>query len=108
WAERGGYSAGGHGKSGSRFQIVWGAGRGIVAPFVSRVREHMKNGRVDYLPRHRVDDLIRQNGAVVGASGSIVEPSSADRGESSSRKVVGDFVYRAEAVVVASGGIGGN
>lgn len=108
WAERGGYLAEGHGNSVPRFHIVWGTGPGIVAPFVARVREHMKNGRVDYLPRHRVDDLIRQNGAVVGASGSILEPSSADRGESSSRKVVGDFVYRAEAVVVASGGIGGN
>src|SRR5205085_665949 len=32
----------------------------------------------------------------------------AERGESSSRNIVGDFRLRAQAVIVASGGIGGN
>jgi uncharacterized protein len=108
WAERGGYLADGHGNSVPRFHIVWGTGPGIVAPFERRVREHMKNGLVDYRPRHRVDQLVKNNGAVTGVSGSILEPSSVERGKESSREVIGQFEFQAEAVVVSSGGIGAN
>lgn len=108
WAERGGYIAEGHGNSVPRFHIVWGTGPGLVAPFERRVREHMKTGLVDYRPRHRVDQLIKENGAIVGVSGAILEPSTVLRGEESSRKVVGEFEFRGQAVLVASGGIGGN
>src|SRR5215211_3641459 len=38
WAERGGYTATGHGNSVPRFHIVWGTGPAIVAPFDQRVR----------------------------------------------------------------------
>ena len=38
----------------------------------------------------------------------MLEPDPIERGKSSSRKVVGDFTLRAQAVIVASGGIGGN
>jgi predicted oxidoreductase len=34
WAERGGYTATGHGNSVPRFHIVWGTGPGILEPFV--------------------------------------------------------------------------
>jgi len=108
WAERGGYLAEGHGNSVPRFHIVWGTGPGIVTPFERRVREHMKNGLIDYCPRHRVDLLIRSQGAVVGVSGSLLVSSDAARGEASSREVIGAFEYRAPAVLVTSGGIGGN
>ncbi|HEX7065466.1 MAG TPA: FAD-binding dehydrogenase [Bacillales bacterium] len=108
WAERGGYLAEGHGNSVPRFHIVWGTGPGIVAPFERRLREHMKDGMVVYRPRHRVDHLIRSDGAVVGVSGSILVPSSAARGEESSREVIGAFEERAQAVIVTSGGIGAN
>jgi len=108
WAERGGYLAEGHGNSVPRFHIVWGTGPGIVAPFEKRVREHMKNGVVEYRPRHRVNRLITENGAVVGVEGDILVPSSAGRGEKSSREVVDSFSYRGNAVLVSSGGIGGN
>ena len=40
--------------------------------------------------------------------GSVLEPSDLDRGVASSRKTVGEFELRARAVVVTSGGIGGN
>jgi predicted oxidoreductase len=33
WAERGGYTALGHGNSVPRFHIVWGTGPGVLAPF---------------------------------------------------------------------------
>jgi predicted oxidoreductase len=44
----------------------------------------------------------------VGVRGSVLAPDAVGRGEPSSRDVVGDFELRAPAVVVASGGIGGN
>lgn len=108
WAERGGYLADGHGNSVPRFHIVWGTGPGLVAPFEFRVREHIKEGRVDYLPRHRVDQLLTSNGAVVGVSGAVLVPSDVERGVASSREVIGEFTYYADAVLVSSGGIGGN
>ncbi|WP_077620654.1 FAD-binding dehydrogenase [Bacillus sinesaloumensis] len=108
WAERGGYLADGHGNSVPRFHIVWGTGPAIVAPFEQRVREHMKKGLVEFRPRHRVDQLVTNNGVVVGVGGSILVPSSAARGEDSSREVISNFEYRAQAVLVSSGGIGGN
>lgn len=108
WAERGGYLADGHGNSVPRFHIVWGTGPALVAPFERRVREYMKKGLVEFRPRHRVNQLLTDNGVVVGVSGSILVPSSAARGQDSSREVIGNFEYRAQAVLVASGGIGGN
>ncbi|EKN71076.1 putative FAD-binding dehydrogenase [Neobacillus bataviensis LMG 21833] len=108
WAERGGYLADGHGNSVPRFHIVWGTGPGIVAPFERRVREHMKNGLVEFRPRYRVDNLMNRDGAIVGVAGSVLGPSSAARGEASNRDVVGNFEYQAQAVLVSSGGIGGN
>ncbi|WP_256759429.1 FAD-binding dehydrogenase [Cohnella sp. WQ 127256] len=108
WAERGGYLAEGHGNSVPRFHIVWGTGPAIVAPFERRVREHMKKGLITFGPRHRVDQLINQNGTVIGVSGSILASSESARGEESSRVVVGEFEYRSQAVLISSGGIGAN
>ncbi|MFP7298004.1 FAD-binding dehydrogenase [Neobacillus niacini] len=108
WAERGGYLAEGHGNSVPRFHIVWGTGPGIVEPFEKRVRKAINDGVVEYRPRHRVDELLTKNGAVMGVAGSVLVPSSAQRGEASSREVIGDFEVTAQAVIVTSGGIGGN
>jgi uncharacterized protein len=108
WAERGGYLAEGHGNSVPRFHIVWGTGPGIVAPFELRIREHMKNGRVQFKSRHRVDTLMKSNEAIVGVAGSILAPSTASRGVESSREAIDEFEYRAQAVLVSSGGLGGN
>ncbi|MEH7119578.1 FAD-binding dehydrogenase [Neobacillus vireti] len=108
WAERGGYTAEGHGNSVPRFHIVWGTGPGIVKPFAERLRQAMKQGIVDYRPRHRVYELVKDNGAIVGVRGDILIASSALRGEASSREVIGNFEFTAQAVMVTSGGIGGN
>jgi predicted oxidoreductase len=108
WAERGGYDAMGHGNSVPRFHVTWGTGPGIVEPFERRAREAQKSGRLTFKFRHRVDALIITNGTVEGVSGAILEPDAVERGKSSSRKTVGDFTLRAPAVIVASGGIGGN
>ncbi|SFQ66451.1 hypothetical protein SAMN05421670_3283 [Psychrobacillus psychrotolerans] len=108
WAERGGYLADGHGNSVPRFHIVWGTGPAIVKPFETRVRAAMSKGNVEYKPRHQVDELVMDNGKVIGVSGSLLTPSSAGRGEPSPRDVVGHFQYVAKYVMVTSGGIGAN
>ncbi|MET9650296.1 FAD-binding dehydrogenase [Streptomyces sp. NPDC006460] len=108
WAERGGYDANGHGNSVPRFHITWGTGPGLVAPFERRVREGVAAGRVQLRFRHRVTGLGRTAAAVDTVSGEILEPSDAERGTASSREVTGSFAYRAQAVIVTSGGIGGN
>ncbi|MEQ2528051.1 FAD-binding dehydrogenase [Robertmurraya yapensis] len=108
WAERGGYLAEGHGNSVPRFHIVWGTGPGLVKPFEKKVRQGIANGLVDYRPRHQVDELLTENDVVVGVKGSILVPSTAGRGEASSREVVGEFAFNADAVLVSSGGIGAN
>ncbi|MGA4803067.1 FAD-binding dehydrogenase [Streptomyces lavendulocolor] len=108
WAERGGYDATGHGNSVPRFHITWGTGPGLVAPFERRVRAGVARGLVRLAFRHRVTGLGRTAGAVDTVSGEVLEPSGAERGTASSRRVTGAFEYRAQAVIVTSGGIGGN
>ncbi|AUH43845.1 FAD-binding dehydrogenase [Streptomyces sp. CMB-StM0423] len=108
WAERGGYDAEGHGNSVPRFHITWGTGPGVVAPFERRVREAAELGRVDMRFRHRVTGLARSGGAVDTVSGEILEPSDAPRGTASGREVADTFELRAQAVIITSGGIGGN
>lgn len=108
WAERGGYDAMGHGNSVPRFHVTWGTGPGIVEPFARRAREAQARGRLAFRFRHRVDALTTTDGATDGVRGAILEPTEVARGMSSSRAVAGEFELRAQAVIVASGGIGGN
>jgi predicted oxidoreductase len=108
WAERGDGSATGHGNSVPRFHITWGTGPGVVDAFANPVLEAEKAGLVQLAFRHQVDELMVEDGAVVGVRGSVLAPDDADRGVKSSREVVGEFEHRAPAVVVTSGGIGHN
>ncbi|MDG4860107.1 FAD-binding dehydrogenase [Streptomyces sp. T-3] len=108
WAERGGYDATGHGNSVPRFHITWGTGPGLVAPFERRVREGVARGLVQLKFRHRVTGLARTDGTVDTVTGEILEPSSIERGQGSTRTVTGAFELKAQAVIVTSGGIGGN
>ncbi|NUK00198.1 FAD-binding dehydrogenase [Streptomyces lunaelactis] len=108
WAERGGYDATGHGNSVPRFHITWGTGPGVVAPFERRVREGVARGLVQLRFRHRVTGLTGSAGALDTVSGEVLEASDAERGTASSREVAGAFEFRAQAVIVTSGGIGGN
>ena len=102
WAERGGYGAIGHGNSVPRFHLTWGTGPGVVEPFLRRTTA------VEKRFRHRVDALTVTAGAVDGVSGTILAPDACGRGVSSNREAVGLFELRAAAVIVTSGGIGGN
>lgn len=105
WAERGGYDAQGHGNSVPRFHITWGTGPALVDIFVRQLRDRPT---VRFAHRHQVDKLIVEGNAVTGVRGTVLEPSDEPRGAPSSRKSVGKFEFRASAVIVASGGIGGN
>ncbi|MEO6505535.1 MAG: FAD-binding dehydrogenase [Terrimesophilobacter sp.] len=108
WAERGGYTATGHGNSVPRFHIVWGTGPGLLEPFQNSVRDAVGSDDAVLKFRHRVDELIVESGTVVGVRGSVLRSDDAERGAASNRDVVGEFELRGSAVIVASGGIGGN
>jgi predicted oxidoreductase len=108
WAERGDGRADGHGNSVPRFHLTWGTGPGVVAPFERRVREHAAAGRIVLRFRHRVDEIVTREGTVVGVRGAVLESSDVERGKPSSRDVIGEFELSAQAVLVTSGGIGGN
>ena len=108
WAERGASGASGPGNSVPRFHVTWGTGPGVVEPFERRVRAHVQSGRVRLHCRHRVRGLVASNGVVHGVHGDVLEPTSAARGVRSSRVAIGEFVLEAGAVIVTSGGIGGN
>ncbi|WP_206446466.1 FAD-binding dehydrogenase [Agrococcus sp. KRD186] len=106
-AERGARTEGGHGNTVPRFHIVWGTGPGLVAPFTRRLRDAVRDGSARLAFRHRVTELLTDDGRVVGVAGERLASDVTVRGEPSSREVVGEFALRAESVVVATGGIGG-
>ena len=108
WPERGGYHADGHGNSVPRFHITWGTGPGVLEPFVRRVREAEGRGLVEFRFRHRVDELVVSDGAASGVRGKVLEAHSIERGQQSNRTEAGDFDLSAQAVVLTTGGIGGN
>jgi uncharacterized protein len=108
WAERGGAGATGHGNSVPRFHVTWGTGPGLIEPFIRRAREAEEDGRLAFRFRHRVEAIATSGGRVEGVAGAVLEPSIVARGEPSSRLATGTFEVRAEAVIVASGGIGGD
>jgi predicted oxidoreductase len=107
WAERR-HPQGVGGNSVPRFHLTWGTGPGVVAPFVRRVREAEARGLVTLKFRHQVDELTVTGGVVDGVRGAVLEPSGVERGKASSRVAAGDFELHAQAVIVTSGGIGGN
>ncbi|MGR3321842.1 MAG: FAD-binding dehydrogenase [Pseudooceanicola sp.] len=108
WAERGGGAADGHGNSVPRFHLTWGTGPGVLAPFETRALAHEEAGRIVFAFRHRVDALEVSDGRISAVSGSILADTTVARGEESSRDITGDFRFKAENVIVASGGIGAN
>ena len=109
WAERGSGDASGHGNSVPRFHLTWGTGPEVVRVFREPLELAEAEGRLEFRFRHRVDELIvGDEGGVVGVRGSVLADSDLPRGEASSREVTGEFELRGAAVVIATGGIGGN
>ena len=108
WAERGGGLATGHGNSVPRFHIVWGTGPGLLAPFLRKVEALKAEGTLRVLLRHRVEEVLVEGGKAVGVAGVVLEEDPKPRGAPTSRKAVGGFRFLAQAVVLATGGIGAN
>ena len=108
WAERGDGRAQGHGNSVPRFHVAWGTGTGVSGPFADKAIEAENAGLLTFFHRHRVDELIMTGGAVTGVRGAVLADDDAERGVESNRDVIGDFELGADAVIIASGGIGGN
>ncbi|GAA1525336.1 hypothetical protein GCM10009827_047550 [Dactylosporangium maewongense] len=51
---------------------------------------------------------MKTGGTVTGVSGAVLADSSVARGQTSSREATGEFTLSAQAVIVTSGGIGGD
>ncbi|MFC3850936.1 FAD-binding dehydrogenase [Corynebacterium hansenii] len=110
WAERGDGSADGHGNSVPRFHLTWGTGPEIVRVFAEPLKAAANEGRVEFHHRHRVDEIIMEDGRAVGVRGRILVPCDGlPRGVASPREEVGEtFEIRGGAVLIATGGVGGN
>ncbi|MGW7257535.1 FAD-binding dehydrogenase [Streptomyces sp. NPDC054834] len=108
WAERGDLRADGHGNSVPRFHIAWGTGTGVVEPFARYAEQAARDGLLTFHHRHRVDELVIEDGTARGVRGTVLADDGSPRGVASNRDRVGDFELTAQAVIVTSGGIGGN
>ncbi|MCX2730662.1 FAD-binding dehydrogenase [Saccharopolyspora sp. NFXS83] len=108
WAERGDLRADGHGNSVPRFHVAWGTGTGVVEPFVRSALRAADEGLLTFHHRHQVDELVIQDGAATGVRGTVLAEDSSPRGVASNREAAGSFELTAQAVVLASGGIGAN
>jgi predicted oxidoreductase len=101
WAER-------RGNTVPRFHITWGTGPGVIEPFVRRVRAAEAAGRVALRFRHRVRQLVVNARTIDGVSGDVLAASASARGAPTRRDVAAAFTLRAQAVVLTSGGLGGD
>ncbi|KAK3385568.1 FAD binding domain-containing protein [Podospora didyma] len=110
WAERGDGRADGHGNSVPRFHLTWGTGPEVVRVFADPVKVAEKKGIVEFKFRHVVDEILvdETTGRAIGVKGRVLEDEDLPRGVKSSRKAVGEFEIKGAAVLVTSGGIGGN
>ena len=108
WAERGGYPPGGHGNSVPRFHVVWGTGPGLLESFVRALLDARAAGLVDVRLRHRVTEVVTTGGRVTGVRGEVLAHDEAARAVPTSRAAVRPFEAAADAVLVATGGIGAN
>ena len=110
WAERGAGKSQGHGNSVPRFHLTWGTGPAVLKGFEAPVRAATKKGLVTFKFRHEVKKIVvdETTGAAIGVKGNILEPSSVARGVQSSRKVIDTFELCGRAIIISTGGIGGN
>jgi predicted oxidoreductase len=94
WAERGVY---GDGNSVPRFHLTWGCGQALVDAIWGAIERHPRRSRLEVHFRSRVSELITEDNRVTGLR--IVPEDDADAPPEE---------VRAQHVVVAAGGVGGN
>jgi uncharacterized protein len=91
WVERGRF---GEGNTLPRYHIIWGTARALVERLGEALQREGGGGRLQWLHRHRVTGLERDNGRVCAAH--VVDEASG-----------GEIRLRAGAMVLAMGGING-
>src|SRR4051812_10116826 len=87
WAERGNH---GDGNSVPRFHLTWGTGRALVEAMLKAIDAHPRKSALRARFRTKVEALVESDGRVAGV------------------RLEGGREVRADAVVVAAGGVGGN
>ena len=92
WVERGQF---GNGNSVPRWHVTWGTGQVLATRLIDALLGHRRRQALTLRFGHRVEALIEEGGRIAGCRGM-----TEDGGEA--------FVVRAEAVLVASGGINGS
>jgi predicted oxidoreductase len=92
WAERGVF---GDGNSLPRFHLAWGCGKRLVDAVWEAIEAHPRRGALELRFRARVTSLVQDEGGVRGVR--CVDEGTGE-----------ELALEAGAVVVASGGIGGN
>jgi len=92
WVERGEST---RGNSVPRWHVVWGTGQGLMRQLIGHLRSHPRQENLTIHFDRRVEQLIEEGGRVVGCHG-ITEDT---------REI---FEARADAVLVATGGINGS
>lgn len=108
WAERGGHARHGRGNTVPRFHVTWGTGPAILEPFVRAARDARAAGTLDVRFRRRAVELVTTDGAVTGVRADVLAPFHDARSRPSSREAIGTELITADAVVVATGGVGAN
>ena len=92
WVERGLYKPG---NSVPRFHMVWGAGQGLSDVMEHSLLGHSQASLLAMKFGHKVEDLITQNGKVIGVRG-VMEATDVP------------FEAYADVTIIAAGGMGGN
>ena len=92
WAERGTY---GDGNSVPRFHLTWGCGQALVDAVWTAIEKHPDRSRLEVRFATRVTELVQEDGAVCGCR---MAPEAGG----------GETAVRADQVVIAAGGVGGN
>jgi len=90
WVERGLFKPG---NSVPRFHMIWGTGKGLIDALENALMNHPKVNNLTLLFNHTVENFELTNQNLDGVRGTNLD---------------GDFFYKANHVVLASGGITGN
>jgi uncharacterized protein len=92
WAERGVH---GDGNSVPRFHLTWGCGQALVDAVWQSIQRHPRRSQLEVRFGTRVTELLQESGAVCGCR---MVPEAGGQ----------ETAVRAERVVIAAGGVGGN
>lgn len=92
WVERGWMT---RGNTLPRYHVLWGTSRHMVLTLIEALKQHPNRDLLTLLARHRVDGLLSNSDGVEGCHGM-------------DERLERPFELRADAVVVATGGITGD